>query len=96
MIFTIEPMVNQGKNTDEHWPDKYAPFLDLITPSAALTRARSWTAVTKDGKLTAQFEETLLITPKGVEVLTAAPGWQLPEEFRKLARGEVVNEHMPN
>ncbi|KAK4534374.1 hypothetical protein CDCA_CDCA01G0399 [Cyanidium caldarium] len=30
-----------------------------------------WTAVTADGKRSAQFEETLLVTPVGVEVLTA-------------------------
>lgn len=29
-----------------------------------------WTAVTADGKLSAQFEETLLVTETGVEVLT--------------------------
>ncbi|KAL8292288.1 hypothetical protein RQP46_001754 [Phenoliferia psychrophenolica] len=38
----------------------------------------NWTAVTKDGKPSAQFEETLLVTATGVEVLTAAPGWELP------------------
>ena len=31
-----------------------------------------WTAVTRDGKRSAQFEETLLITTDGVEVLTKA------------------------
>lgn len=30
-----------------------------------------WTAVTRDGKLSAQFEHTLLVTDDGVEVLTA-------------------------
>lgn len=30
----------------------------------------NWTAVTADGKLSAQFEETLLVTETGVEVLT--------------------------
>ena len=30
-----------------------------------------WTATTKDGKRSAQFEHTLLITPTGVEALTA-------------------------
>jgi len=30
-----------------------------------------WTSVTRDGKRTAQFEHTLLITQDGVEVLTA-------------------------
>lgn len=29
-----------------------------------------WTAVTRDGKRSAQFEETLLVTEDGVEVLT--------------------------
>ncbi len=29
-----------------------------------------WTAVTKDGSMTAQFEHTLLVTPDGAEVLT--------------------------
>ena len=30
-----------------------------------------WTVVTKDGKRSAQFEETLLVTETGVDVLTA-------------------------
>lgn len=30
-----------------------------------------WTAVTKDGKRSAQFEETLLVVEGGVEILTA-------------------------
>ena len=33
-----------------------------------------WTAVTADGKLSAQFEHTLLVTETGVEILTAASG----------------------
>lgn len=32
-----------------------------------------WTAVTIDGKLSAQFEHTVLVTEKGVEVLTELP-----------------------
>jgi len=32
-----------------------------------------WTAVTADGKWTAQAEHTLLITEGGVEILTASP-----------------------
>jgi len=30
-----------------------------------------WTAVTADGKLTAQWEHTVLVTEEGVEILTA-------------------------
>lgn len=32
-----------------------------------------WTAVTKDHKLSAQWEHTILVTDTGVEVLTARP-----------------------
>ena len=32
-----------------------------------------WTAVTADGRKSAQFEETILITETGVEILTRAP-----------------------
>jgi len=42
----------------------------------------NWTAVTADGKRTAQFEHTLLVTADGVEVLTArfpdSPGGPVP------------------
>lgn len=41
-----------------------------------------WTSVTADGKLSAQFEHTLLVTEDGVEVLTArlpdSPGGPVP------------------
>ena len=33
-----------------------------------------WTAVTADGKRTAQFEHTILVTDTGVDVLTGGPG----------------------
>jgi methionyl aminopeptidase len=33
-----------------------------------------WTAVTADGRRTAQFEHTVLVTDDGVEVLTGGPG----------------------
>jgi methionyl aminopeptidase len=37
-----------------------------------------WTAVTADGKRTAQFEHTVLVTDTGVEVLTAGLGAASP------------------
>lgn len=42
----------------------------------------NWTAVTKDHKLSAQWEHTLLVTPTGVEVLTARP----EEDFSFLTK----------
>jgi methionyl aminopeptidase len=63
MIFTIEPMINQG--------DWRMRILE-----------DGWTAVTADGRLSAQFEHTVAVTADGVEVLTAfsrpLPGSALP------------------
>lgn len=54
MVFTIEPMLNEGSYE-----------VDLL--------ADKWTAVTRDGMLSAQFEHTLAVTKSGVEVLTKMP-----------------------
>lgn len=59
----------------------------LRVESLTLSYVTQWTAVTRDGKASAQFEETLLITETGVEVLTAAPGWVLPA--KKAADGSA-------
>lgn len=60
MIFTIEPMINQGKRDIKILPD-------------------NWTVVTKDHKLSAQWEHTVLVTETGFEILTLRQeeqGWQ--------------------
>jgi len=51
MVFTIEPMINEGTYK--------CSLLD-----------NGWTAVTRDGALSAQWEHTLLATKSGVEILT--------------------------
>ncbi|MGK7923367.1 MAG: type I methionyl aminopeptidase [Trichodesmium sp.] len=55
MVFTIEPMINEGT-----WEAK---VLD-----------DGWTAITKDRKLSAQFEHTVAVTETGVEILTQYEG----------------------
>ena len=52
MVFTIEPMVNEG--TAKIYQDS----------------RDGWTIYTWDGKLSAQWEYTILITEDGVEILT--------------------------
>ncbi|KAJ7682108.1 peptidase M24, structural domain-containing protein [Mycena polygramma] len=47
------------------------PMLNLGTNANDVHWPDNWTATTGDGKRSAQFEETLLITETGVEVLTA-------------------------
>ena len=51
MVFTIEPMINEGTYEAE-------------------VQADGWTALTKDRKLSAQFEHTIAVTSDGVEILT--------------------------
>ena len=53
MIFTIEPMINEGQYETKVLND-------------------GWTAVTKDKKLSAQFEHTVGITDNGYEIFTAS------------------------
>ncbi|KAA1471203.1 methionine aminopeptidase [Dentipellis sp. KUC8613] len=47
------------------------PMINLGTNQDEMHWPDNWTATTGDGKLSAQFEETLLITETGVEILTA-------------------------
>lgn len=54
MVFTIEPMINQGG-------------------SSIRTEDDGWTVVTRDGRLSAQFEHTVAVTRNGVQVLTLRP-----------------------
>jgi len=51
MIFTIEPMINEGNHQTKMLSD-------------------GWTAVSKDKKLSAQFEHTIGITETGYEIFT--------------------------
>lgn len=51
MVFTVEPMVNQGSAAVRELDD-------------------GWTAVTADGRLSAQFEHTLVVTDEGPQVLS--------------------------
>jgi methionyl aminopeptidase len=59
MVFTIEPMINQGK----------APVKLL---------GDNWTVVTKDRKLSAQWEHTLVVTETGYEIFTLREG-EMPQ-----------------
>jgi methionyl aminopeptidase len=83
-IFTIEPMINEGKKSC------VVPFLSYISNGIAgtfksITWPDRWTAATADGKRSAQFEHTIasksssclsiwilifVVTDSGVEVLT--------------------------
>ncbi|KKY90065.1 methionine aminopeptidase [Enterobacter cloacae] len=60
MVFTIEPMINQGD-------------------SRIKTKKDGWTVVTRDKKLSAQWEHTIAVTAEGFEVLTLRPEETVPE-----------------
>lgn len=59
-----------------------ASSLSVLTISLS-----QWTAVTRDGKRSAQFEETLLVTETGIEVLTAAPSKKSKKKKEPAANG---------
>ncbi len=48
------------------------PMINLGTPEVRMLDD-GWTVVTADGRLSAQFEHTVLVTREGVEILTSAP-----------------------
>ncbi|MCT4673640.1 MAG: type I methionyl aminopeptidase [Prolixibacteraceae bacterium] len=50
------------------------PMLNLGRPKVVIDEEDGWTATTIDGKLSAQFEHTLLVTETGCEVLTDVRG----------------------
>mmetsp|Transcript_58709 Transcript_58709/g.154642 ORF Transcript_58709/g.154642 Transcript_58709/m.154642 type:complete len:374 (+) Transcript_58709:2-1123(+) len=50
------------------------PMLNLGSNGGDKTWPDNWTAVTRDGKRSAQFEHTFLVTETGMEVLTARVG----------------------
>jgi methionyl aminopeptidase len=47
------------------------PMINLGKRHTKLNKKDGWTVTTKDGRLSAQWEHTLLITSNGCEVLTA-------------------------
>jgi len=57
MVFTIEPMLTIG-TPDEPGPVDWDLWAD------------DWTVVTRDRRLTAQFEHTLVVTERGADILT--------------------------
>jgi methionyl aminopeptidase len=50
------------------------PMINEGKPSTRIDKYDGWTARTSDGKLSAQFEHTVLVTEKGVEVLSDVTG----------------------
>ncbi|KAH9253909.1 methionine aminopeptidase, type I [Batrachochytrium salamandrivorans] len=55
------------------------PMLNVGSNWGDVTWPDQWTIVTRDGKRSAQFEHTFLVTETGVEILTAGPGMSKTE-----------------
>ncbi len=68
--FTIEPMISEGTWRDEHWYLNIFQIIQFFKLISLNFRPDNWTAVTADGKRSAQFEQTLLVTDTGCEILT--------------------------
>jgi methionyl aminopeptidase len=48
------------------------PMVNLGDYRVTIDKKDGWTVRTKDGKLSAQYEHTLLVTDTGCEILTGA------------------------
>ena len=46
------------------------PMINIGTHKTKLSKQDGWTVETLDGRLSAQWEHTILVTPDGFEVLT--------------------------
>jgi methionyl aminopeptidase len=70
--FTIEPMINQGTWKDVTWPDDWTSTTAVSISSYKICDIISGHSVLlQDGKRSAQFEHTMVVTDTGCEVLTA-------------------------
>lgn len=61
------------------------PILTTGRPSFVILDD-GWTAVTRDGSRTAQYEHTISITPTGYEILT------IPEKRKQIEDKETVEK----
>jgi methionyl aminopeptidase len=76
-VFHEEPQVlhygkkGSGMELREGMTFTIEPMLNAGKRDVKLNKNDGWTVSTKDNRLSAQWEHTLLVTPDGVEVLTA-------------------------
>ncbi len=74
--FHEEPQVEHiarrgsGKKMREGMIFTVEPMINMGKPRVTIDTKDGWTARTIDGKLSAQFEHTVLVTPTGYEILT--------------------------
>lgn len=66
------------------------PMINIGTWRTSLSQVDGWTVRTMDGKLSAQWEHTLLVTETGVEVLTLGKASVVPEKYRVMLKGTAV------
>lgn len=78
-IFHEDPQVlhygkpDTGVTLTEGMAFTIEPMLNAGTRHTKLSKADGWTVTTKDRRLSAQWEHTLVVTPDGCEVLTKRP-----------------------
>ncbi|MEM1367542.1 MAG: type I methionyl aminopeptidase [Cyanobacteria bacterium P01_H01_bin.15] len=77
-IFHTAPQIphygvqGKGKKLRKGMVFTIEPMINIGTHEAKVLKDK-WTAVTRDGKLSAQFEHTLVVTDTGSEILTQLP-----------------------
>ena len=59
-----------GERLDPGMTFTIEPMINLGSPKTVLSKVDGWTVRTADGKLSAQWEHTVLVTENGCELLT--------------------------
>jgi len=68
---------NSGKIMKKGMIFTIEPMINLGRPEAIIDKNDGWTARTIDGKLSAQFEHTVLVTESGVEILSDVGNYEI-------------------
>lgn len=74
-VFHEEPQIVHYKNNDKTKMEvgmcfTIEPMINMGKSTTVLDKEDNWTVYTTDGKRSAQWEHTLVVTPKGCEILT--------------------------
>ena len=70
MVFHYKQKKKRGEKFKPGMTFTVEPMINMGTWEVEVKAEDQWTVTTKDGKLSAQFEHTVLVTHEGVEILT--------------------------
>ena len=74
MVFHHRQKKRKGPRFEEGMTFTVEPMVNLGSWEVEIDKDDGWTVRTKDGSISAQFEHTVAVTRRGVEILTVPTG----------------------